>query len=85
MRFAFIKEWRTVWQIETMCRVMEVTTRGFRAWVRRPNSTRTRSDMRVLAHIKDQFKLSEKSYGRPRMTTELKEIGLGVGERRVGH
>jgi len=43
-----------------------------------------RKDMVVLAHIKEQFKLSLGSYGRPRMTEELKELGLQVGHRRVG-
>ena len=41
-------------------------------------------DMKMLAHIKDQYNLSLGSYGRPRMTMELKEAGLDVGERRVG-
>jgi putative transposase len=66
MRFGFIQKWRHVWQIETMCRVMEVTTRGYRAWVKRPMSDRARGDMRVLAHIKDQYAQSLGSYGRPR-------------------
>jgi putative transposase len=84
MRFGFVQKWRHVWQTETMCRVMEVTARGFRAWVNRPMSERARGDMQVLAHIKDQYAQSLGTYGRPRMTAELKEIGLGVGERRVG-
>lgn len=40
--------------------------------------------MKVLAHIREQNSLSLGSYGRPRMTMELKEEGLDVGERRVG-
>ena len=40
--------------------------------------------MVVLAHIKEQSRLSLGSYGRPRMTEELKELGLSVGHRRVG-
>ena len=40
--------------------------------------------MKVLAHIREQYSLSLGSYGRPRMTIELKEVGLDVGERRVG-
>ena len=80
-RFGFIQEWRHVWRIETMCRVMEVTTRGYRAWVKRPMSARARGDMRILAHIKNQYAQEDKkgalgTYGRPRMTAELKEIGL---------
>lgn len=37
-----------------------------------------------LAHIKEQSRLSLGSYGRPRMTEELKEVGVDVGHRRVG-
>ena|GEM_PF-1032417 len=39
---------------------------------------------KVLAHIREHDSLSLGSYGRPRMTMELKEAGLAVGERRVG-
>ena len=38
----------------------------------------------VLAHIRDQHRLSLGSYGKPRMTEELNELGLRVGQRRVG-
>ena len=41
-------------------------------------------DMVVMAHIKEQSRLSLGSYGRPRMTDELKEVGVEVGHRRVG-
>jgi len=47
-------------------------------------SQRQRDDMVLLAHIREQFRLSLGSYGRPRMTEELKELGFAVGHRRVG-
>ena len=40
--------------------------------------------MVILAHIREQHRLSLGSYGRPRMTEELNELGLRVGQRRVG-
>lgn len=40
--------------------------------------------MILLAHIREQHHLSLGSYGRPRMTQELKELGLSTGHRRVG-
>ena len=40
--------------------------------------------MVLLAHIRGQHRLSLGSYGRPRMTEELNELGLQVGQRRVG-
>lgn len=39
--------------------------------------------MVLLAHIRDQYKLSLGSYGRPRMTEGLKELGLNIGHRRI--
>ena len=76
---------------------MQVTSRGFRAWRVRPICQRQRpyrallripcrsmEDMVILAHIREQHRLSLQSYGRPRMTEELQELGLNVGHRRVG-
>lgn len=84
MRFKFIEEHRSTFSIGRMCYVMGVSSRGLRAFRNRPASRRQRSDMVTLAHIKEQSRLSLGSYGRPRMTEELKEIGLDVGHRRVG-
>ena len=63
---------------------MQVTSRGFSAWRVRPMNQRQRDDMVILAHIREQHRLSLQSYGRPRMTEELQELGLRVGHRRVG-
>ena len=63
---------------------MGVTDRGLRAWKHRPVSHRQRRDMVLLAHIREQHRLSQGSYGRPRMTEELNKLGLRVGHRRVG-
>lgn len=50
----------------------------------RKESRVLRAGMVLLAHIRDQFARSLGSYGRPRMTAELKESGPPVGHRRVG-
>ncbi len=84
MRFAFVHDWRYCWPVEMLCQVMQVSTRGYRSWRSRPMSQRASTDLTVLAHIREQYRLSLGSYGRPRMTMELKEAGLDVGERRVG-
>ena len=82
--FAFIDAWKEVWSVEFLCRIMQVTSRGFRAWRSRPMSRRQRDDMVILAHVREQHRLSLQSYGRPRMTEELQELGLKVGHRRIG-
>ena len=62
MRFAFIDAWKEVWSIEFLCRIMQVTSRGFRAWRARPMSQRQRDDMVLLAHIREQHRLSLERY-----------------------
>jgi putative transposase len=84
VRFRFVEEQRGAFPVDRLCRVMNVSPRGLRAFRSRPASRRQRMDMVVLAHIKEQSRLSLGSYGRPRMTEELKEVGVDVGHRRVG-
>lgn len=83
MRFRFVEEHRGAFQVDRLCQVMNVSARGFRSFLRRRASRRQRTDLVVLAHIKEQSRLSLGSYGRPRMTEELKEVGVNVGHRRV--
>ncbi|EPD3449634.1 IS3 family transposase [Escherichia coli] len=84
VRFQFITDYRGSLSRSRICRLMGVTDRGLRAWKRRPPSLRQRRDLILLAHIREQHRLCLGSYGRPRMTEELKALGLQVGQRRVG-
>ena len=79
MRFAFIDAWKDEWSVEVLCRIMQVTSRGFCAWRVRPMRQRQRDDMVLLAHIREPHRLSLQSCGRPRMSEELQELGLNVG------
>ncbi|AUQ68346.1 putative transposase (plasmid) [Phaeobacter inhibens] len=83
MRFRFIEECGQEFPTNRLCQVLGVSSRGLRAYCSRPASQRQRTDMVVLAHITEQSRFSLGSYGRPRMTEELKEIGLNIGHRRV--
>ena len=83
-RFAFIHQHRTLFSIELMSRVMGVTSRGYRAWRQRGVSDHQRQDQIILVHIRDQYTQSLATYGRPRLTQQLKAQGLSVGHRRVG-
>ena len=84
MRFRFVEENCANVPMDRLCRIMNVSPRGFRAFRSRPISQSQRKDMVLLAHIREQHKLSLGSYGRPRMTEELKELGFDVGHRRIG-
>ena len=84
MKFKFIAGYQGDLPINRLCEIMEVSLRGYRAYRNRPLSPSQCKDLVVLAHIREQFALSLGSYGRPRMTEELKEAGVDVGHRRVG-
>ena len=85
MRFRFIEEHRSAFAIGRMWRVMGGgSSRGLREFRSGPASRRQRSDLVTLADIKEQSGLNLGRYGRPRMTEELKAIGLVIGHRRVG-
>ena len=78
MKFQYIVEYRGVLTRGRLCRLMGVSERGLHAWKHRPLSHRQRRDMVLLAHIRDQHRLSLGSYGRPQMTEELNELGIHV-------
>ena len=84
MRFRIIEEHAGAFETARLCKVMDVSARGLRAFRSRPANRRHRSELVTLAHIKEQSRLSLGRYGRPRMTEELKEIALNIGHRRIG-
>ncbi len=72
MRFAFVEEQRDI-PVNRLCVIADVSLRGNRAWRPRPASRRQRTDMVLLAHIREQFRLPLGSYSRP--LTKLLETG----------
>jgi transposase InsO family protein len=83
MRFALIDASKADLPIECMCALLDVSVSGYYAWKDRPPSRRRLDDMIYLAHIREQFELSNGTYGTPRMHAELIEEGLTIGKHRV--
>ena len=63
--FRFVEDHRGSFATERLCQVMNVSPRGLRAIRRHPASRRQPMDMVVLAHIKEQSRLSQGSYALP--------------------
>jgi len=88
MRFALVDEHRNSLPVNRLCNVTDVSPCGYRSWRNRPLSTSQRQYLVVLAHIREQFDLSLSSYGRPRMTEELKvdlSRFIAAPSARLGH
>ena len=83
MRFQLIDTAKKEFPVQRLCKVLGVSESGYFAWKRRPASRRQREDLVLLAHVRSAFRLSNGTYGSPRMTRELQDQGLSVGRRRT--
>lgn len=83
MRFIFIECHREQYPVARMCRLLEVTRSGFYSWRRRPESVRSRENLRLLFHIRAIHRSRREVYGSPRMHAELRASGWGSGRNRV--
>jgi putative transposase len=83
MRFALIDGAKAQFPVHRLCRVLGVSQSGYFASRGRLACRRQRDNMVLLAHVRSAFALSNGTYGSPRMTRELQEIGLTVGRRRI--
>ena len=66
-----------------MCRVLEVSTSGYYAWLKREPSERTVANAELLEKILQIHKESDGTYGAPRVHAELKAHGIEVSLNRV--
>ena len=66
-----------------MCRVLEVSTRGYYAWRRRTLSARHQKDLELTGRIDQIHRESRQTYGAPRIHAELLEEGTRIGRKRV--
>jgi len=71
------------YSVAMMCRVLEVSTSGFYAWLTRPPSTRAIEDRILTEMIKTYHKDSFDTYGAPRIHADLKDAGIRIGRKRV--
>lgn len=83
MRYAFIQNHREAFPVNLLCQVLEVSTSGFYAWLRRPESPRSRANRRLLVEIKAVHQRSRQTYGSPRVHADLNANGQACGKHRV--
>jgi putative transposase len=72
-----------MYPIATMCRVLEVSTSGYYAWLKRPPSAHERRDEELRLSIDEIHDASRQTYGVPRVHAELKADGERVARKRV--
>ncbi len=78
-----MKAHQASYSVATMCRMLEVSTSGFYAWLKRPASARSRSDAEMTEMIKQIHTWSRGTYGVPRMRDELMARDKCVNHKRI--
>jgi transposase InsO family protein len=83
MKYRFIQDHRKEHRISRLCSVLAVSTSGYYAWQRRPESPRRQANHRLLTHIHAFHRASRGIYGSPRIHQDLVAAGESCGVHRV--
>jgi putative transposase len=81
--YRFVDAARASFKVATMCRVLGVSPSGYWAWVKRPPSARSRSDLALAGEIRRIHAESRGTYGVPRIHAELRFAGTRCSRKRV--
>ncbi len=83
MKYRAIRDHADRFPIRLMTRALSVSPAGYYAWRMRPQSDRARRNQALLIEIRALHAQSRHTYGSPRITRDLEEMGHPVGENRV--
>ena len=84
MKYAWIEDQREHYGLDELCRVLDVSVSGYRAWQRGGKPGRKRlTDAQMLVLIQAIHLEFKGSYGSPRMTKELRARGYPASKPRV--
>ena len=65
--------------------MLRVSSSGFYAWLRRPESPRNRANRTLTGQIRAAHRHSRQTYGRRRIHIQLQRQAVGCSPNRVGH
>ena len=83
MKFRFIFDHRGTFKVGRMCKLLKVSRSGYHAWVKRPESRRSRENRALEAKIRVFHAASHGIYGAPRIHQDLIEDGIPCGKTRL--
>ena len=83
MRYARMEGLRGEYLVVMMCRIFEVSERGYYAWRERPLSARAGEDARLEIQIKAAHERTRQTYGPERLRSDLADNGIVVGLHRI--
>jgi len=83
MRYEFMATHESKHDVKRMCRVLGVSRSGYYAWRSRPKSRRAQANEKLLIQIREEYQLSHKTYGSPRIYAALRKKSVRCSRKRV--
>ena len=83
MKYEFVHSSRSEFVVKKMCRVLNVSRSGYYRYITGEESRRSIENLILLAAIKVIYKQSRSTYGSPRITDALHDLGLSCSRPRV--
>ncbi len=83
MKYAFVARERAQFPLEVLCRVLNVSRSGFHDYLGRQAKPGPDRDTTIRRDLKRCHAESRGTYGRPRLVTDLRELGHTIGPKRV--
>ena len=74
---------QTAYPVQTMCRVLSVSSSGYYAWRDRPLSRHAQEDARLRQRIEHLHQQTREAYGSDRLWQALRQAGEHCGRHRV--
>ena len=78
-----MKDHSSLFAIEKMCKVLNVSRSGYYSWLKNKPSKREIENQEILYQIRQIHHESRKAYGSPRITAELRSRDISVSRPRV--
>ena len=83
MKFRFISTHRETFTVGRVCKLLNVSRSGFNAWLKRPESRRSRENKSLEAKIRVLHAASHGIYGAIKIHQDLIDDGVRCGKNRV--
>jgi putative transposase len=83
MRFAFVAKPRHIWPVLWLCAALDVLRSGFKAWLGRAPSKRSREDEETGARVRASFIASARTCGARRVRRDVLAEGIDCGLHRI--
>ena len=83
MKYALIREFQSEFTISLMCRVLSVSRSGYYRWLDRPRSEQAKRREFMEGQVLDTYATFKARYGAPRITDELKALGISCSTNYV--